>query len=164
MSFLRRAVALAAVCALSFSLTACGDKDDTSKPPADTSSQSDAKSGTKATPDKPTESTDDAPTSLTGKPLPDNWPAEVLVPNGELIIVGKFGTGWTLVVEGINEGQVKEMLDTMASNGFTNKEPVEVAGAGWTVDSRDDKNLVTYAYATGGAGEPNVQITWTPAS
>ncbi len=107
-----------------------------------------------------------APTGLDGEPLPDNWPAEFLVPNGTVVLVQNIGNaGYSILIEGVDSDQAKSLIGDMVSSGMTEISGITDMGSGeWVAMVGNAEHQASYAYAGGGAGEPNVSISLTPAA
>lgn len=153
-----RALATAAVLLLAltatFGLAGCGERDDSavagsseaSTPSAD-GAQSEAEESPQATPD--------------GEPLPDDWPAEILVPDGTIVLVIPMGGGYALTVEGVDSEQAKGLIAQMAGAGLQTMGPTDMGNDEWTAQATSAAYTATYAYASGGAGLPNVAVNLT---
>lgn len=150
-------------------LTGCGEKE-TEDPAASVESQQTEDSATEDTAAEDSAAAEDdssAPMGLTGEPLPADWPEEALVPNGEVILVLEMGGGgYKVVVSGVDDEQARGLIAEMAAAGLTTDGPTETGiGEEWTADVTTSTRMVSYAYAGGGAGLPEVAITlWPPTS
>jgi len=102
---------------------------------------------------------DPAPQGLTGQALPADWPAELLLPSGELVLVLEVGGGYQLLIEGVDEAATIALLDEMAAAGLRLTGPAEAGEGAWIAEVTGDAHSASYAYASGGAGEPNVTIS-----
>lgn len=102
-----------------------------------------------------------APSGHTGKALPSDWPSDILVPNGNITLVMQMGTGYSVTVEGVDEAQAKDILTQMKNAGLTVTGPNDTGNGEWTGTASNGTYTATYAYAGGGAGEPNVIIQLT---
>jgi len=151
---IRPALVLAAlVSASALLLTGCGDAAVSTDPPADSAP---ADSSVEA-PEAP--SAPDAPSGgITGEAVPDGWPAEVLLPSGNLVLVMERGTGWDLLIEGIDENELLGLLDEMQTAGFTTPGVTDMGSGSWVAELTNGTHTVDYSYETGGAGEPNVHV------
>ena len=139
-------------------LTSCGDGN-ASQTPSTSSGETET-----VAPEQGAEPT--APTGLDGEPLPDNWPAEFLVPNGTVVLVQSIGdTGYSVLVEGVDSDQAQGLIGDMVSSGLTEISSIADMGNGeWAAMVGNAEHQASYAYAGGGAGEPNVWISLTPAA
>lgn len=159
---MRRASAAASAAVLAVTLVlglaGCGGQGDE---PDDGGSTSESPGGSTAT-EKPqdTPTTKDAskPTAHTGKPLPADWPAEVLVPYGEIVfILTNAAGGSSLLIEGVDSEQGKSLIAKMGSAGMKTTGPIDIDARSWTASAENGSYLVTYAYDTGGSsGTPNI--------
>jgi hypothetical protein len=95
---------------------------------------------------------------LTGEALPDGWPAEVLLPSGELVLVSERGAGWDLLIEGIDEAELTGLLDEMTAAGFESSGQTDMGSGAWIAELSNGTHVVDYSYESGGAGEPNVHV------
>ncbi|MFT4231405.1 MAG: hypothetical protein QM606_01325 [Leucobacter sp.] len=114
--------------------------------------------GEEASSDEPSGS-DELPA---GEPLPDDWPADILVPEGSIVLVLPMGGGYALTVEGVDDDQARELIAEMASSGLATEGPVDLGNGEWTASATSGTHQATYAYAEGGAGLPNVSINLSP--
>lgn len=156
----RAAVLCAVLLVAGLGLTGCGDDEQ----PQPTVTSSDEQASESA----PAESGDasSAPTSLDGEPLPEDWPANFLVPYGtiKLIIPNGTATGYMILVEGVDDEQARGLIADMVGAGLTEVSAIAESGSGeWNAIVSDGVHQASYAYATGGAGEPNVTIHLDPA-
>ncbi len=97
-----------------------------------------------------------------GAAVPDGWPAEVLVPAGETVLTSERGAGWDLLIEGIDEAELKSLIDQMTANGFTSPGITDMGSGAWIAELAGPIGVVDYSYETGGAGEPNVHVIFMP--
>lgn len=95
--------------------------------------------------------------------LPDGWPAEVLVPAGDVVLATERGGGWDLLVEGIDEAELKGLIEQMTASGYTSPGITDMGSGAWIAELTGPVGIVDYAYETGGAGLPNVRIVVMPA-
>lgn len=155
------AIAAALAAALGLGLAGCGEKSDAAA--GDGGSNPGSSSGSTTT-EKATDTTaakDDAkPTAHTGKPLPSDWPAEVLVPYGEIIfILTNAADGSTLTVEGVDSDQAKGLISKMSDAGMQTTGPTDLDARSWTATAENGSYYATYTYDTGGSdGTPNVTM------
>lgn len=149
-----RASALVALAlALGAGLTGCGQATD-----AEPSSSPDASARSA----DPAESTGPEQQELPeSKPLPNDWPGEILVPDGSIVMVTEIGSGYAILVEGVDSDQAKGLIADMASAGLTVDGPSDMGNDEWTAMATSPGAMATYAYASGGAGLPNVAINLT---
>lgn len=156
-----RGAALCAALALAvLGLTACGDDAAQQEP---TAVQEDG--GGDGSPATEESGGGSAPSGLTGEALPDDWPAEFLVPDGEVVLVLPLGDGgyYSVLVEGVDDDQARGLIDEMVAGGLSTTAGVtETGGGAWAAEGTSADRSASYAYATGGAGEPNVTIQVLP--
>lgn len=150
-----RALAFAAALLLTgVGLVGCGDeeaaepKGATSEAPAETSE------------DQQTTDTDSAPQ---GEPVPADWPAQFLLPDGTITLVLELGSGYQLVIEGVDDDAAQDLITQMTDQGMESRGVVDLGNGEWAAEVSDGEWSAAYAYATGGAGLPNVAVTLTPA-
>ena len=168
---------LAAVLAvpLLLGLAACGETDDGTGQATDASTAGEATDGTTqetATDDgaasgeqdgEPADGTSDEGTELpAGEDLPADWPADILVPDGAIVLVLPMGGGYSIEVDGVDSDQAKGIIADMAAAGLTTEGPTDLGNDEWTASATGATHTATYAYATGGAGLPNVLIRLMP--
>lgn len=172
---------LAAVLAvpLLLGLAACGETDDGTGQATDASTAGEATDGTTqeiATDDgaasgeqdgeptdESTDGTSDEGTELpAGEDLPADWPADILVPDGAIVLVLPMGGGYSIEVDGVDSDQAKGIIADMAAAGLTTEGPTDLGNDEWTASATGATHTATYAYATGGAGLPNVLIRLMP--
>ena len=107
------------------------------------------------------DSSDDSAGS-SGAAVPDGWPAEVLVPAGETVLTSERGEGWDLLIEGIDESELKSLIEQMTANGFTSPGITDMGSGAWIAELTGPIGVVDYSYESGGAGEPNVHVIYMP--
>lgn len=162
--FHRAAVSIAVAGAL-FGLAGCGNTGSANPAPESSVAGNGATQEASEQPSEQATGGNDAPapTELTGEPLPDDWPSDILVPGGQLVLVLQIGTGYSLTVEGVDSEQAQGLIGQMASAGLTTEGPTPTGvGEEWTASATSATHTATYAYAGGGAGLPNVAITLLP--
>lgn len=162
----------AALCAalllagLGLGLTACGAGGEDAVQEAPSAVQGENGSdGSQAAEESSGDDGGSARSGITGEPLPDDWPADFLVPDGEIVLVIPIGTGgsYSITVEGVDDGQARGLIDEMVSAGLTTTAGVTETGNGeWIAEVVGSGHRASYAYAGGGAGEPNVTIQLLP--
>ena len=96
---------------------------------------------------------------LTGQALPADWPVDLLLPSGELVLALNVGGGYQLLIEGVDEAEARALLTQMAGAGFQLIGPIETGDGTWSAEVIDGSRSASYVYATGGAGEANVAVT-----
>lgn len=94
--------------------------------------------------------------------LPADWPADILVPDGAIVLVLEVGSGYVMTVEGVDDEQARGLIAEMAGAGLETMGPTDDGIGGWTASATSATHIATYAYATGGAGLPNVGINLMP--
>lgn len=99
---------------------------------------------------------------MAGATVPDGWPAEILVPAGETVLTTERGKGWDLLIEGIDEAELKSIIEQMTANGFTSPGITDMGSGAWIAELTGAIGVVDYSYETGGAGEPNVHVIFMP--
>lgn len=98
----------------------------------------------------------------TAAEVPEGWPAEVLVPAGNTVLTTERGGGWDLLIEGIDEAELKALIERMTAAGFTTPGITDMGSGAWIAELTGPVGVATYAYETGGAGLPNVRVVFTP--
>lgn len=160
------AAACALLLAVGTGLTGCGDDGAVREEPTATSTDSSGQDSP-AEAESETESghTGESPSAgLDGEPLPSDWPSEFLVPDGTVALVIPLGSGYSVLVEGVDSAHAADLIDRMVANGMSTSSGVTQLGNGeWVAEVVGTAHRASYAYAGGGAGLPNVTITLTPA-
>jgi hypothetical protein len=87
----------------------------------------------------------------------------VLVPAGETLLTTPRGGGWDLLIEGIDESELRSLIDQMTSGGFTSPGVTDMGGGAWIAELTGPVGVVTYSYEAGGAGVPNVRVVFVPS-
>ena len=165
----RRSAVLAAFSGLAIAalvLTGCGGSSST-----DSSSESTDVSSVESVPADETmesapaedESGSEDGTSSSAAEVPDGWPSEVLVPAGTTVLTNERGAGWDLLIEGIDEAELKSLIEQMTAHGFTSPGISDMGSGAWIAELTGPSGVVDYSYESGGAGEPNVRVIWMPA-
>lgn len=160
----RGAAVCAALLLAGLGLTACGD-DGAARQEPTVQDESQGGSADSQAAQEDSDGGGSVPSGLTGEPLPDDWPAEILVPDGEVILVLPIGAGgYSVTIEGVDDGQARDLIDRMVSAGFTTTGGVTETGIGeeWVAEVIGAGYMAGYAYAGGGAGLPNVTIQLIP--
>ena len=125
---------------------------------------SDGASASDQSPEVPAEEgSDDAGAANSGATVPDGWPEAVLVPAGETLLTTPRGGGWDLLIEGIDESELRSLIDQMTSGGFTSPGVTDMGGGAWIAELTGPVGVVTYSYEAGGAGVPNVRVVFVPS-
>lgn len=158
MSEAKRIGRLAALCAAllvaGLGLAGCGDDEAVDSQPTAVEDSGDSGGSGAGASEEP------APA---GEALPDDWPAEFLVPDGTIALVIPMGGGYSLTVEGVDDAQAQGLIDEMVGAGLSTTAGVTDMGNGeWTAEVASGEYRASYAYASGGAGLPNVTITLVP--
>lgn len=138
---------------LAAGLAGCGEKAEPASPDPSESSES----AEQAPAEEPAE---DLPA---GEDLPGDWPSDILVPEGSIVLVLEVGGGYSVTVEGVDSDQAKDLIGEMAAAGLSTDGPIDLGNGEWTASATSATHMATYAYATGGAGLPNVSIMLIPA-
>ncbi|MGD9607452.1 MAG: hypothetical protein AB7V10_08220, partial [Leucobacter sp.] len=86
----------------------CGEKAEPASPDPSESSES----AEQAPAEEPAE---DLPA---GEDLPGDWPSDILVPDGSIVLVLEVGGGYSVTVEGVDSDQAKGLIGEMASAGL----------------------------------------------
>lgn len=168
----RTAAVAVALALAALGLSGCGDADAASRDSSGADSASAAQGDRGGATSAPRDSgRSEAPSSgsdasgapggaeTDGEPLPDDWPEQYLVPGGTIVFVLPMGSGYSVLVEGVDSDQAKGLIDRMAASGLsTDAGVVDMGGGDWTAGVSGAGYSATYAYAGGGAGEPNVTI------
>lgn len=153
----RSGAVLCAVLLLSgLGLTGCGDDEAVNAEPTTVDGGGSGAAGGEAAEPETAEQPE-------GEPLPDDWPAEFLVPDGTIVLVMDLGGGYSVTVEGVDSDQAQGLIDEMIAAGLSTTAGVTDTGNGeWIAEVVGGTHRASYAYAGGGAGLPNVTIMLTP--